>query len=269
MFKFASEDLDFAHKLDVSAEPSPDYSKHYHDFFEILYFVKGNADFTVEDMSCKLHPGDIVFIQPGEHHYVTFYPDEEYERYVLKFNESIIPASMFTRLGNRPTFFNATDEMRRLFAGLDGIHARFEREDLILMFTCRLLELMTLLCLEPAADKQARRDASITKIIGYINEHIREPLTLKSICEHFFYSQSYISNKFSEHMKVSLIQYVRAKKIMAAYKLIQKGEKPTKVAEELGFADYSTFYRTYVRVMGFPPSAPQAMQKHDLSVGNG
>ncbi len=254
MFSFVSNGLDFAHKLDTCASTSPDYSKHYHDFFEILYFVQGHADFTVEDIRCKMHSGDIVFIQPGEHHYMTFYPDVEYERYVMKFNESLLPSHMFERIGSRPTFFRATDEMRSLFLGLDEIDARFDGNDRELMFTVRLLELITLLCIEPAAAKQTTRDASITKIINYINENIRTPLTLAKICEHFFYSQSYISNKFSEHMKVSIIQYVRTKKIMAAHKMIMQGEKPTKVAEEFGFGDYSTFYRTYMKIMGFPPS---------------
>ena len=41
---------------------------------------------------------------------------------------------------------------------------------------------------------------------------------------------------------------------MIAYSLIQKGLKPTQVAENIGFLDYSTFYRTYVKVVGASPS---------------
>lgn len=41
---------------------------------------------------------------------------------------------------------------------------------------------------------------------------------------------------------------------MAAHQHITKGMKPTKVAEMYGYSDYSTFYRTYLSVMGFPPS---------------
>ena len=55
-------------------------------------------------------------------------------------------------------------------------------------------------------------------------------------------------------MKVPIGQYIRNKKIMIAYSLIQKGLKPTQVAENIGFLDYSTFYRTYVKVVGASPS---------------
>lgn len=122
MFSYVTDALDFAHKFDKRPQPAPDYEKHYHDFFEILYFVSGDANFTVEDRIYKLHPGDIVFIQPGEHHYVTFIPDASYERYVLKFRESELPKYMFRRIQSRATFYTATDEMNVLFAGLDKLY---------------------------------------------------------------------------------------------------------------------------------------------------
>ena len=257
MFSYVTDALDFAHKFDKRPQPAPDYEKHYHDFFEILYFVSGDANFTVEDRIYKLRPGDIVFIQPGEHHYVTFNPDASYERYVLKFRESELPKYMFRRIQSRATFYTATDEMNVLFAGLDNLYERFSGADLDLMFTCRLLELMTLLCLEPETNKDAVHDSTITQIINYISENIRDQITLSKICEHFHFSQSYISNKFSRHMKVSVISYVRTKKIMAAHREILRGEKATDVAERFGFTDYSTFYRAYMKVMGLPPSSKQ------------
>ncbi len=255
MFKYVSEDLDFAHKFDESPRPAPDYEKHYHDFFELLYFVRGNVDFTVEDRIYRLHPGDIVFIQPGEHHYLTFLQDSDYERYVLKFRENTIPKHMFGRIGNRASFYTVSDEIRELFASMDKLCERFDGNDLELMLSCRMLEIMTLICLEPEADKKAFRDKTIAQIINYVNENMSEPITLTKICDHFHFSQSYISNKFTNHMKVSIISYVRTKKVMAAHRDIVKGDKPTDVANRYGFIDYSTFYRAYTKVMGFPPSS--------------
>ncbi len=255
MFRYVSEDLDFAHKFDKNPHPAPDYEKHYHDFFELLYFVRGQVDFTVEDRIYRLHPGDIVFIQPGEHHYLTFLQNSDYERYVLKFRENNIPKHMFGRIGSRASFYTVSDEIRELFAGMDKLYERFEGADLELMLSCRMLEIMTLICLEPEAEKKAFRDNTIAQIINYVNENLKEPITLTKLCEHFHFSQSYISNKFSSHMKVSIISYVRTKKIMAAHRDILQGEKAIVVSDRYGFTDYSTFYRTYSKIMGFPPSS--------------
>lgn len=254
MFKFESKTLDFAHKFDKTPRPAPDYEKHHHEFFEILYFVQGDATFTVEDRTYDLEPGDVVFIQPGEHHYVTFNPEKCYERYVLKFHETELPKRMFKKLQNRATFYKATEEMHAVFRDLDRIHEHFKGEDLTLLFGCRMLEIMILLCQKPELEKAVNRDTMITKIINYIGENLTERLSLADICKHFHFSQSYISNKFSNHMRSSIISYVRTKKILAAHREIVRGEKATAVAEKYGFSDYSTFYRSYVKVMGFSPA---------------
>ena len=117
-----------------------------------------------------------------------------------------------------------------------------------------MLEIMILLCQKPELEKAVNRDTMITKIINYIGENLTERLSLADICEHFHFSQSYISNKFSNHMRSSIISYVRTKKILAAHREIVRGEKATAVAEKYGFSDYSTFYRSYVKVMGFSPA---------------
>ena len=86
-----------------------------------------------------------------------------------------------------------------------------------------------------------------------MDAHLRDPLTLADICGELRLSQSYLSNKFSEYMKVSVIQYVRIKKIVAAHRCIVFGERPTKVAKDFGFSDYSTFYRANMKVIGRSP----------------
>ena len=36
--------------------------------------------------------------------------------------------------------------------------------------------------------------------------------------------------------------------------MIENGSKPYQVAKEFGFHDYSTFYRSYVSIMGYAPA---------------
>ena len=97
-------------------------------------------------------------------------------------------------------------------------------------------------------DKRTNRE------VKHIDENIREPITLDSLAENFNFSKSYISNEFRKAMKIPIMQYVRAKKIIAAHRLILNGEKKRVVAEMFSFDDYSTFYRSYVKVMGFSPT---------------
>jgi methylphosphotriester-DNA--protein-cysteine methyltransferase len=63
-------------------------------------------------------------------------------------------------------------------------------------------------------------------------------------------------------MKAPIIQYVRTKKILAAHKMIEGGSKPYQVAKELGFDDYSTFYRCYVSIIGSAPANSNSKKIH-------
>ena len=60
-------------------------------------------------------------------------------------------------------------------------------------------------------------------------------------------------------MHCPIMQYIRSKKVMLAYQKIQSGEKPHAVAEELGFNDYSTFYRAYKSLLGFSPNQKEGV----------
>ena len=46
--------------------------------------------------------------------------------------------------------------------------------------------------------------------------------------------------------------------------LISRGEPPTTVAFEVGFGDYSTFYRAYVKETGRSPSCESAEMEDKL-----
>ena len=92
MFEFVYKDIDFAHKIDAASNPTENYEKHIHYFNEIVLFVTGDVLYTVETETRKLQPGDIIFIPSGKYHFATVNSDAKYERYVLKFPDSYVPA---------------------------------------------------------------------------------------------------------------------------------------------------------------------------------
>ena len=59
----------------------------------------------------------------------------------------------------------------------------------------------------------------------------------------------------SYFLKCSLMKYIRSKKIVLAQQMIREGRKAVDVAEELSFNDYSTFYRSYLKVTGMSPAS--------------
>ena len=90
MFQFVYKDIDFAHKLDQASSPTENYEKHIHYFNEIVLFVTGDANYTVETELRKLQPGDIIYIPSGKYHFATVNSESRYERYVLKFPDEYV-----------------------------------------------------------------------------------------------------------------------------------------------------------------------------------
>ncbi len=248
MFSFVYGGIDFAHKLDAASSPTESYYKHVHTHNEIVYFVDGDATYTVELETRRLKPGDVVLIPSGKYHFATVNPNVPYERYVLKFPESMLPKFLASRFSSIGPFVRApSDERMRRFDDYYG-YGGFNADELHAMFWTETVQLLVTLS-KSHPELPDRIDPMISMIVKYIDEHIKEPISLDSLSEAFLLSKSHLCNIFKQQMKIPLMQYVRKKKIIAAYQLVLAGERKVRVAEMLGFESYSTFYRQYVRLL--------------------
>lgn len=259
MFEFRYKDLDLAHRYEKTPETKPDFAKHYHDFYELLYFASGECEFVMEDVRCRFASGDIVFILPGEHHYLD-YGDGKIpcESWSLKFGDGVMPDFLVTRLSKKDKFYSVTPELSELLGALDYIAECGDEDERGALSGCKLTELLVQLSHTPCSGKPLKKNKTIAKVVEYVDENLRVPFSLADVCAALGLSPSYLSNRFSEYMKVSIIQYVRIKKIIAAHRCIIFGERPTRAAKDFGFADYSTFYRAYTKIIGHAPQETSA-----------
>lgn len=254
MFNFTFRSLDFSHKLDHASSPKDEYGKHMHPFFEILYFVSGDAKYNVEGELRKLRSGDCILIQPGKFHFAEVNKSILYERYVLKFPESLFPEPIRIKFHSKSPFFHLTSEEVSLFKSLDNYYNQMTDEDMYVMAVAKLWELLALLDNTKQAIDSNRELSVISKITNYIELHLEDNLSLTKMSQDLSYSESYISNCFKKEMHIPIMKYIRSKKIIHAHSLIQGGAKPQDVCERLNFNDYSTFYRQYLKVIGISPS---------------
>lgn len=253
MFNFIYKNIDFAHKLGIASEPANDYNKHLHTFNEILYFVQGDVRYNVESESKKLQEGDLILIRPGKYHFAEVGEQSRYERYVLKFPDAALPSYLVQKLKKRSFFFGNVKKYALLFNQLDSYYENFTEEETYTLFICELTKFLIMLCKEDSVAATHSNDF-IGKLTDYIDENLHESISLESLSRHFNFSKSYISNEFKQTMKIPVMQYVRYKKIIAAHQMILAGEKKSAVAEMFDFKDYSTFYRSYIRIIGHAPT---------------
>ena len=256
MFGFAYKNIDFAHKLDVHSLPLSDFTKHMHNHYELLYFVRGNLDYAIESETKRLTPGEIILIPPGVLHFGKVDPQAAYERYVLKFTASVLPDYIKSRIETQPVFLGNVKGAAPMFAELDGLYESYNDDERYILMTAKLMHILIHLCKADSEEyeRQISRNDIIGEVITYINEHIKEPLTMADICNDLHFSKSYLSSEFSKEMKTPMMTYIKYKKIFAAHKQISEGKgQLSAIASEYGFTEYSTFYRNYKKIIGHPP----------------
>ena len=135
MFKFVYKNLDISHKLGISSYPEDEYSKHVHYHYELIFICKGNLEYSIDGDTHLLKEGNIVLVHPGQIHLADVKNEDNYERYVLKFSESILPPFLNEKLSNFGSYFNGKSKYSIIFKNFDDYFKNFESDEEKYSFT--------------------------------------------------------------------------------------------------------------------------------------
>ncbi len=97
-------------------------------------------------------------------------------------------------------------------------------------------------------------DPRMMDLVTYIQEHVREPISIDSLAERACLTKSYLIRAFKESTGVSPLQYILRKKVQEAQSLLLT--TPLSVAEvshTLGMNDVSYFIRMFKKALGYTP----------------
>ena len=93
-------------------------------------------------------------------------------------------------------------------------------------------------------------------MLGYIDDHFEEQITLDSIAAEFGYNKYYFSRLFNTYIGDSLngyINMVRVNNVIARAKKKESGNL-SQIIFDCGFDSMTTFYRNYSRFYDKPPT---------------
>ena len=246
----------FGHSLGIP-EPT-NFHMHMHNEYEILYFVRGDADFQIEGTTYKLKPRDLLFIRPRTFHYSTPRPSEIYERFVINFSEGLLAPVLDEFVRNAENIYSIPKDspIDRLFSELSEIKSHVTKEEYKIL-TRHVAETVTVYLKYLKADEKAEpiaENGTLDAILKYIDDNPTKRITVEDISEKFFISRSWITHAFKKHLGIGLHQYTVKKQILYAEGLIKNGHSPTEVASLCGYSSYITFYRQYKKTLGYIPS---------------
>lgn len=104
------------------------------------------------------------------------------------------------------------------------------------------------------------KNYSIELAKDYIEDHYFEPLTLNMVADKVGITPAYLSSLFSQHMGVTLIDYLNEVRIdHACVYLKQNYFKTYEIAYKVGYRDEKYFSKVFHKVKGMTPSEYKRM----------
>lgn len=236
---------------------------HHHDFYEIYFFLSGNVQYNIESRNYLLTPGDVLLISPMELHQPVFGPDQKtYERIVLWINKQFLesfslPGQSFTACfdtkspdhtnllrpeGVARQFLTFLLEQLITENGSDDPYQEIAAMSYLAQILISLNRLSRQIRSENTASKQ---DSSVYNVLGYINDHYNEDLSLDDLANKFFISKYHLSREFQRLVGTSVHRYIVQKRLVMAKQMLSEGKPSSEVYQLCGFGDYSNFYRAF------------------------
>ncbi len=242
-----------------------DLGWHYHTDYELLYIIRGEGEFQIQQKQYRIQPNSIMVIKPGEYHSLQLDSEKRYERIVIHFNDTSLCAavrehimalgSMYIIPGTR-----LSDELLRMnyycsdFTGDIRENVIDSQVQIILSYMCNIVgQLQTANYVDSGAER----------IISYIDSNLVSICSIDDICKNVHMSRSTVQKLISNHLQTPIMSYVRTQKCMLARNLLRKGHAATTVCLQCGFDNYSSFYRAYKSVFQESPSMSMSeTEKH-------
>ncbi len=254
---FSSDNLFYKHHISKNLSCNA-YSLHMHNFYELLYFVDGDATFVIEDRRYKLKKGDLILIRPLQYHFIQIDSPVDYERYDFLFDAERHNIHSVKALPEETVVVNikgnkiAEDILKKC----DFYQANSTPEVFSELLEHLLCELFYNISLSPQVftDNSTVLSPLLSKALSFINQNLLSTLSVEDVANHLFVSQSYLFRLFKTELHQTPKKYIMIKKLLVAQKMIALQETATAVAEKCGFGDYSTFYRNYTTYLGRRPS---------------
>lgn len=249
-----------------------------HDFWEFQCVDKGEAEVRTDDKVHLLERGEMIFHKPNEFHTLTATGKNAPNIVVVSFATSSPCMKFFEHRvvkisdNDRNLIGMIIAEARRCIASPldDPYMEKMEKRPDCLFGSQQLIHLY----LEQLLINIIRRytfpqlalpfgnhlnikhnSATYNKIVFYLEEHIRESVSIEDICHDNLIGRSQLQKMFREHHQCGVIEFFSRMKIEFAKQLIRDNQMNfTQISDFLGYSSIHYFSRQFKKISGMTPS---------------
>jgi YesN/AraC family two-component response regulator len=250
---------------------------HHHDGFEIYLFLKGEANYYIEQNCYNMKRGCLFNIRPSELHRVECFNLKVYERVSITIRTPILKLLSTEQTDLAKCFFDRTfgegnlahlnehqiNEFLFMVHKIENLinTGEYGHDIMTRSYLNQILVFVNGLFYKNINNKQTDliniMPPIVNKTMQYIDDHLTELITMNDVAEHIHHNATYISRCFKKVTGVPLQQYIIYKRIILAQKFLTEGYSLNDTCILSGFNDYSNFARTFKKQIGCSPKKYQ------------
>ncbi|TCK98590.1 AraC family transcriptional regulator [Natranaerovirga hydrolytica] len=242
---------------------------HLHDFYEIHITLSGNGLFYLDGTMHELSAGTVLLIHSGDLHRIVAQKSSYFERmYIFVTPEFIENSSTkhtnlkncFQPIGNvkskilKTSIVELIDHLKHFMKppNLKNYGEDLLYEQALVNFLLYLNKLVL------NKESEITRDVSpqnelMDRVIKYVNNNLKEDLSLYAVASHFYISKYHLSHKFKEVTDITFHNYVLKKRLFYAKQLLRKHNNANLIYSDCGFKSYSYFLKAFKKEFGITP----------------
>jgi AraC-like DNA-binding protein len=249
---------------------------HWHQCWEWLFVHEGKGTVVVNRQTYEMERGMLFLFRPYQLHHIHVEPSPEqpYIRSIFYFDPLYAEALLrdFSGLQNMLRALWHDRECTQVFwmreqaklmewayeqyneTGHKGVGIQDEEFLLLLVQLLQIIRSQEALQHQSHGAKLERSHGYSEHIMRYIDEHYREELSLDMLAESLHLSKTYLSRLFKSETGSSITEYLTARRIREACKLLETTELPVeRIGAETGFPNSSYFIQLFRRKVGVTP----------------
>ncbi|OKP96423.1 AraC family transcriptional regulator [Paenibacillus sp. P46E] len=252
-----------------------DYYKgyyHWHQCCEVMYVHSGQGNVVVNQQMYDIRSGMLFFFQPYQLHRIfsEVSPECPFKRTIF-YVDPHTAENLLQGFAKRKAIFSALWQGQNTSCGFDlsgsteaveWIYKNYNQcrnsameedpEDITMM----LLQLLSCLGTENSLiHPEERRNLRYSEqIMNWIEEHYQEEVNLAQLAAETHLSKSYVSRVFHQETGGRLVDYLTARRIKQACRLLATTDMPVEqIGIKVGFPNASYFNQLFKRVLGTTP----------------
>lgn len=231
-------------------------------YFEICYLKRGTQKYCVENEEYILHGGDVFITFPNENHSSGNDPqargclywihiDSKCENLLgLDKNSTDVVINSLYAIKKRK--FRIRDDISSKLISACTLAERRGTLDLIAAKALITVFLYDLINAESAPEYQNRISNPIAAAKEYIDDNVKEQLSLSTIADIVGFSLSHFKYKFTREIGMTPGEYIIQKKIYDSVSLLPE-RSLTYIAYEYSFSSPQHYSKNFKAVMGMTP----------------